>query len=168
MDVAFKARKKCSLKIRNQKVDPCGHIRIDGPTIVLSGAFCPVGHNLLASEAEPLFDGFPGIKVRITDKNTGKESDVILSPIHGDARKCVDQEPADGTLLELSCPQCGTTLPRLAGCDCPEHGDLVVLYLSQKLDKGSYVAVCNVWGCPKSQIVEEFTLISEFSELLDQ
>lgn len=134
---------------------------VDDVIIQVTQAFCPKGHNLVRNH-EILFDGAPGISLWVSDGQT--EGEVILSPYHGDhARKgLVDFQV--GQQLTIACPECRTELPSLAECSCGDHASLFGLYLTPKLDDGDVVALCNVWGCHRSKVFDQFQLLSAYLE----
>ncbi len=130
-------------------------------TIVVTQAFCPHGHNLVAP-GNPQFDGQPGIHVVICYDN--RRQDVYLSPIHGDGSKRGPEEPdcpADGARVSVCCPECGIELPDMGGCVSDDGGRLRALFLTPKLVKGYAALVCDVWGCPYSRVVDDWDLLSE-------
>ena len=68
-----------------------------------------------------------------------------------------------GTLCELLCPVSGKSLPRVG--DVGDGSDAVyhAIYLTPKLSKGSMVCVSDIWGHYHSRIVDDFELISAWS-----
>ena len=136
---------------------------VEGVTIVITQAFCPNGHNLVRSDTDALFDGYPGICLYI--EAGGWSGEVTLSPIHGDHSKIgMIREVDEGTKCVIRCPDCEVELPRMAGCGCEHGGDLVGLYLRPGLQEGDVVGICNVLGCYRSRVMDKFELLSEFVE----
>ena len=130
-------------------------------TIVVTQAFCPRGHNLISPDNHR-FDGQPGIRLGIADGDN--KGEVVLSPIHGDARKLFDisPEPRQGTKLSsIVCPFCGVELPTLGGCVIKDGGGLRGLYLTPRLSKGYAALICDVWGCSYSRVMDDWELLSE-------
>lgn len=126
--------------------------------VVVTRAYCPKGHDLVG-RSEERFDGFPGISLWV--EHEGKGGEVVVSPIHGDHDKRGATFP-DGAKLSISCPECRTELPELADCNCSEGGRLRAIYLSPKLSESHMVAVCDIWGCPLSRVIDNFEMFSEF------
>jgi hypothetical protein len=140
--------------------------QVDDVFIVITQAFCPNGHNLIADfsagdyDFECDFDGFPGLKLCL--ESAVESAEVVLSPFHGDSSKKGKTDWRAGSKLNVLCPQCRTPLPRLASCRCPENGDLVKVYLSPSLTDSHVLALCNVWGCRRSHTIDNWEIISEY------
>lgn len=129
------------------------------PTVVVTRALCPMGHDLI-SDANPTFgDGWHGIALHV--RAGGRAGIVYLSPIHGDMTKLgfTDLEP--GADCVLSCPICGAEFPVVGGCSCEGHGRLYTIYLSPVLKPSSVVGVCSIWGCPRSRVMDNWEIVSE-------
>lgn len=138
---------------------------VDDVFIVVTQAFCQNGHNLVDNDNE-MFDGYPGIKLQLTD-GRGNAGIVYLSPFHGDSSKKGKTDWPAGTKLNVRCPICNVLLPVLAKCHCdpaisPNGGDLVKLFLSPSRTDSHIVALCNVWGCRKSRTIDNWNIISEY------
>ena len=133
-------------------------IETDGVISIVTQAFCPDGHDMIKASTVT-FEGHPGIRVLVTDGST--EEEVVLSPIHGDPRKSLSFTFKLGTRLELMCPVCKKKLDVLFPCSCG-RGELMSLYLTPALTEGSVAAVCNVWGCPRSRLIDNWQVISQF------
>lgn len=136
---------------------------VDDVFIVVTQAFCPNGHNLVDENdrrEENLFDGYPGIKLHVTQN--GQEGEVILSPFHGDCTKKGKTDWNSGAKLEVRCPVCKELLPRMASCRCEGNGDLILLYLTPKLSDSHILGLCNVWGCRRSRTINNWQIISEY------
>jgi hypothetical protein len=143
---------------------------VDNVFIVVTEAFCPNGHRLISPDNEE-FDGYPGIRLQISD---GEKTGILfVSPIHGDGTKKGMTDWKDGQKLTITCPYCGTGIPRLAGCHCypdsPSSGDLLKLFTTPSLNDSHIMAFCNVWGCPRSRTIDNWNVISEYfcGELTD-
>lgn len=128
--------------------------------VVLTQAFCPAGHNLIENSTVH-FDGHPGISLACSDGHD--EDTIVLSPIHGDPRKAHSIAYRVGSKLDIRCPVCGVELDVLLPCTCGK-GELVNLYLTKELTEGQVAAVCNVWGCPRSRVIDNWQIISQFVE----
>lgn len=133
--------------------------RVDAIFIVVTQAFCPKGDNLII-DTNPKFDGYPGIKIHV--ECDGESGDVVLSPFHGDDTKKGRTNWRAGARLKVTCPICGTALPKLASCRCEGGGDLVRLYLTPKLSDSHLLAMCNIWGCRRSRTIDNWQIISEY------
>ncbi|MCD6499959.1 MAG: hypothetical protein J7M25_16820 [Deltaproteobacteria bacterium] len=132
----------------------------DDVVVIVTKLFCPNGHNLVNQESHK-FDGYGGIRLLVSD---GKVEDVVeLSPFHGDLTK-YGPTFETGTKLSIRCPDCGVELPVLAKCGCEWHGDLRKLYLTESIDDAYLVTVCDVWGCPRSRVIDGNEILSEFLE----
>lgn len=126
--------------------------------IQVTQAFCPNGHNLVRNRRQ-LFDGSPGISLLVSDGSDCQN--VILSPFHGDHSRKGKACFADGTRLEVYCPVCRAQLPVLSPCTCGK-GNLVMLYLTDGLDDGNVVALCDVWGCHRSKVFDQAQLLAAY------
>lgn len=147
------------LRVAKTEASPEAGVRVEDEVVVIvTQLFCPNGHNLVDSE-DKRFDGQGGIRLLVSDGT--KEGEVILSPFHGDHRKeGITFE--EGTRLSLKCPVCGVELPEFARCTCEGHGMLRKLYLTKDLDDSHVVALCDVWGCPRSRVIDENEILSEY------
>jgi hypothetical protein len=115
--------------------------------VVISKCYCPNGHNLVSDHA--VFDGYNGIILKV--KNASGEGQVALNPVYGlKHRVSLNIKLNHDELLEIYCPQCGHALPVYSGCAC--GGDLVALFLDEKLEFTNSVLVCNRVDCHNAQI----------------
>lgn len=128
--------------------------------ILVSQAFCPRGHDLVKA-SKHTFDGFPGIALWVSDGK--KEGIVELSPFHGDATK-EGMSFENGQRLSVRCPICKTELPTVARCGCRSKGAVRKLYLTPDRDEAHLLYVCDVWGCPRSRLIDSFETLSEYIE----
>ncbi len=133
--------------------------QVDEVFIVITQAFCPNGHNLIADDND-LFDGYPGLKLNLEED--GKTTEILLSPFHGDSSKKGMTDWTEGTKLTISCPECHTPFPKMASCRCSGDGDLIKLYLTPSLSDSHILAMCNVWGCRRSRTINNWQIISEY------
>ena len=133
---------------------------LDDAFIIVAQAFCPNGHDLVAFPG-PLFDGFPGISVRV--RGDGIDQVVTLSPMHGDGRKHGGADIPSGMRCDLRCPICDAGLPSIGRCDC-QAGELHTVNLVPK-GHGEIVALCDVWGCRRSQVADGLEILALFQEV---
>lgn len=128
--------------------------------IIVTQAFCPNGHNLVGI-GQHEFDGHPGICLWVKDDaHEGHEGMVELSPFHGDHTK-YGPTFQDGTKLHVQCPVCRAELEVIGKCNC-ETGELRVIYLSARRQMAYQIAVCDVWGCYHSRVIDNNEIFSEF------
>lgn len=115
--------------------------------IVIRQCFCPDGHNLVSEQA--IFDGFNGIVLKV---RSGKEAGLVaLSPVYGlKHRIAFGIKLRKDELLKVLCPECGKALPVYSTCTC--GGNLITLYLDEKLDFASSLLICNRVDCQNAQI----------------
>jgi hypothetical protein len=147
------------LQVRRRPAAAGGGVRMLEPMIVVvTRLFCPKGHNVVGT-GPTRFDGFDGIGLWVSDGK--KEGLVELSPIHGDASKA-GPEFRKGTRLSVKCPVCRLELPVLARCSCASKGELRKLFTSEKLDDAHAVALCDVWGCTRSRVIDGNEILSEW------
>ena len=124
--------------------------------LVVKECFCPNGHSLINSRAS--FSGFSGVMLKVKSKKL--KGHVALSPIYGDKRKIsLDIDLQTGELLELSCPTCNSQLPVYSKCSC--GGDLVALFLSDKVDYSSCIGICNRVNCFNAEIKSNSELMKQ-------
>jgi hypothetical protein len=131
----------------------------DGSFIIVTQAFCPQGHDLVAYPGAN-FDGFPGISIRIAGE--GASEVVTISPMHGDDRRAGGEEFVAGTPHLLACPVCDEELPVFADCDCGS-GRLRSIDLVRG-GGGEVVALCDVAGCRRSRVAEGLEVLALFDE----
>lgn len=146
---------------------PCSSIKqVDDVFILITQAFCPNGHNLV-SEQNELFDGYPGIKLKLNAEDI-KDEIIYVSPFQGDKSKKGKLDWKDGTKLDIKCPHCDISLPFIAKCNCESSdgqvGQLLKLYLTPALSDADILVLCNIWGCSKSKIIDNWNIISEYFE----
>lgn len=155
-------KKKGAVEVRKPVPEALEAIEVvPGVTIVITQAFCPNGHNLVRQNTDALFDGYPGICLYL--EAAGWEGEVTLSPIHGDHSKVgMPASIPEGTRCIVRCPVCEAELPRITDCGCAHGGDLVGIYLRPSLAPGDVVGVCNILGCYRSRVMDQFELLSEF------
>jgi len=128
--------------------------------VVITQLFCPKGHNLVGLSGQE-FDGFPGVSLWVTH---GEQSgEVVISPIHGDGSKRGATFPK-GAKLHIQCPVCKTEIPELTSCRCQPDAKLRKLFLTPALTDSHLVAVCDIWGCPLSRVIDSFEMFSEYIE----
>lgn len=132
--------------------------RKDAVFIVVTQVFGPKGDNLVGV-GDVDFDGYPAITVglRLPD---GREGQVHLSPIHGDARKKGLTDIAPGTKCELFCPVSGEPLPSAGEVEDGSGAVYRALYLTPKLEDGAMVMISDVWGHFHSRVIDDMELLS--------
>jgi hypothetical protein len=128
--------------------------------VVVTQLYCPLGHNLVGLSNQE-FDGFPGISLWVSHGDQAGE--VIISPIHGDGSKRGASFPK-GAKLSLACPTCKTEIPELTTCKCQPDARLRKLFLTPTLSEAHLVAVCDIWGCPLSRVIDSYEMFSEYLE----
>ena len=128
--------------------------------IVLTQAFCQKHHALITPDNET-FAGHPGVKVLVTHGD--EEFELTISPIHGHHRRKGGLHVEDGTRVGVACPECREELEAYAPCPCGE-GTLRSIFLTAEAESSHVAAVCDVWGCQRSRVVDEWELLSEFVE----
>lgn len=154
---------RTKLKVPNGGPQPSpetGVATLEEVMVVLTQAYCPQGHNLIEGSTVA-FDGNPGISLLVSDGTL--EDIVVSSPVHGDHRKAHSAAFKVGVKLAIRCPVCGVDLDVLFPCSCGK-GELVNLYLTPDRNEGQVAAVCNVWGCPRSRVIDKWQIISQFVE----
>lgn len=156
--------KKGRLKVRKREPTPHLGVQVVDEArdvyVIVTRLYCPNGHNLVDQQGVR-FDGYGGIRLLVGDGTT--EGVVELSPFHGDSTKHGVQFP-NGTRLSIRCPECKAELPTLARCSCAGKGELRKLFLTPDLEDANLVAVCDVWGCPLSRVIDGNEILSEFLE----
>lgn len=152
---------KTKLKVPSGGPQPSPETKVetvDEVIVVLTQAYCPRGHNLI-EDSRVAFDGNPGISLAVSDGN--RDDIVVCSPLHGDHRRAHAVAFRIGTKLDIKCPICGIELDVLLPCSCGK-GELVNLYLTKEFTEGQVAAICNVWGCPRSRVIDNWQIISQF------
>ncbi|GAB4303113.1 MAG: hypothetical protein Kow0090_18690 [Myxococcota bacterium] len=134
-------------------------IRDEKGRFVVTKAYCQNGHFLITDEYK--FEGYPGIN--LISLYGGKESLVVLSPILNDRSKICPVYP-HLAVLDLLCPVCKESFPRLAPCDCGAGAHYRTIYLRTDADIHWSIGVCDAYGCPKSFIREGEEIITEARE----
>ena len=132
--------------------------RNDGVIFVVTQAYGPKGDNLVGI-SDVTFDEYPAVTVgvRLPD---GREGQVHLSPIHGDARKEGLSPIAPGTKCELFCPTSGEKLDAVGEVEDGSGALYHAIYLTPKLDKGAMVMISDVWGHFHSRLIDDMELLS--------
>jgi len=160
----------------SEKVHDAGHIRLHGQEpsaesklvfeehtndifVVVTQLFCHNGHNLVNSKET--FDGYPGISLWL--EGGGEQGEIAISPIHGDLTKRGTTFP-EGTKVAIKCPTCKEELPELTRCRCTDHAMLRKAFLTPKLSEAHIIAVCDIWGCPLSRVIDSYEMFTEFLE----
>ena len=130
----------------------------DGVIIVVTQAYGPTGESLVGV-SDVTFDDYPAITigVRLPD---GRDGQVHLSPLHGDARKEGLTAIAPGTKCELYCPTSGKTLDAVGEVEDGSGAVYHAIYLTDKLEKGAVVMISDIWGHFHSRIIDDMELLS--------
>ena len=128
--------------------------------VIVTQIFCHNGHNLVGLSGEK-FDDFDGISLWVESGDQAGE--VVVSPIHGDSSKRGISFP-DGTKVAIKCPVCKEELEVLTNCGCQDGANLRKLHLTPKLTDAHIVAVCDIWGCQLSRVIDSYEMFSEFLE----
>ncbi len=141
---------------------PKPHVKIDertdGVIIVVTQAYGPTGENLVGV-SDVTFDGHPAVTigVRLPD---GREGEVHLSPLHGDARKEGLTGIAPGTKCELYCPVSKKPLHAVGEVEDGSGAKYHAIYLTPRLEEGAVVMVSDIWGHFHSRIIDDMELLS--------
>jgi len=135
----------------------------DGVQIIVRKAFGPEGHNLVGI-SDVTFDGFPAVTLEVHTPD-GRKGLVHLSPIHGDARKVGFVEIEAGTRCTLYCPKSGKALERVQDIEGAYDAGYYALYRTADLSHGSMIMISDVWGHYHSRVVDDFEIISAWTEL---
>lgn len=130
----------------------------DDAVVVVTQAYSHKGHSLIEVHG-PQFFGHSGVKVRV--KAVGVTQDVILSPIHGHHERSGGDGLPNGVRCSVRCPVSNEELPEYMPCPCGE-GTLRTIFLTPDLNKAHVAAICDVWGCQQSRIVDAWEILSEF------
>jgi len=150
--------RKSPIRVR-KSASPESRVRQDDVLVVLTQAFCPQGHNLIRPGEQ--FEGFDGLQLWVSDG--AKEGLLTVSPIHGDSSKR-GFTARKGTKVELACPECKTPLAHLHRCSCGK-GTLRTIYLTPDRSDAHQAAVCDIWGCQRSRVIDANEILSEFIDL---
>ena len=89
----------------------------------IKAAVCPKGHDLMDSELR--IYGLPSIRLKVAAN--GNVGSINLDPIYGKHRHEYGIEIEKGKILQVSCPQCNTSLIE-AGVNCAECGSSVCAF----------------------------------------
>lgn len=141
---------------------PKPHVQIDekddGVIIVVSQAYGPGGDSIVGV-GDVTFDGYPAVTIGIRLPD-GREGQVHLSPLHGDARKEGLTDIAPGTKCELFCPVSKKPLDALGQVEDGSGATYHAIYLTEKLEKGAVVMLSDIWGHFHSRIIDDMELLS--------
>lgn len=131
----------------------------DGVIISLTQAYCHNGHRLI-DENNPSFLGFPGLTVEVSAN--GQTEVILISPVHGHHDRIGGGAIQNGTQCGVACPECHEQLlAHEENCSCGT-GQLRILHLTAALGEGEHALVCDVWGCHRSRVMDQWELLSEF------
>jgi len=133
---------------------------IDDALIVITRAYDHRGNSLITDD-NPSFGGFPGVRLRV--KWGDNVEDVTLSPIHGHSDKKGGELIPSGTKCSVRSSAVDEELLAYAPCLCGQ-GTLRAIFLNPDPATSAVAAICDVWGCRRSRIVDEWEILSEFVE----
>ena len=102
----------------------------------IKAAVCPKGHDLMDSELK--IYGLPTVKVKVA--SNGNLGSVNLDPVYGKHRHEYGIKIEKGKVLQVSCPQCNTSLIE-ENVKCPECGSSV--YCFEVLSHGTFEGCTN-------------------------
>lgn len=123
---------------------------------LVSQAYGPEG-DLLVDGTGPLFDDERGIHLFCRQ---GKiHGDVYLSPFRDDPRTFTEARFISGKPVEIFSPSSLTRLPIIPNLLTEEGGHYYAIYLSTLLEEGELIAVNNLWGDSRSQVLSEDELL---------
>lgn len=131
---------------------------VDEALVVVTRAFDHQGNSLI-TEDNPTFAGFPGVRVRVRFGDTTE--DVTLSPIHGHHSRVGGDNIPVGTKCSVRSSAVNEELLAYAPCQCG-LGTLRAIFLNPDPATAGVAAICDVWGCQRSRIVDEWEILSEF------
>ena len=133
---------------------------VDDALIVITSAYDHRG-NPLIQDTGPSFRGFPGVSLRV--RWSGHDASVALSPIHGDSSKIGGDNIPSGTKCSVRSSAVDEELMAYAPCPCGQ-GTLRAIFLNPDPANSAVAAICDVWGCRRSRLVDEWEILSEFVE----
>ncbi len=131
---------------------------LDDAQIVITRAYDHRGNSLIHGD-NPSFSGFPGVKLRVKYADTADH--VTLSPVHGHADKVGGDDIPVGTKCSVRSSAVDEELLAYAPCPCGK-GTLRAIFLSEDPTTSAVAAICDVWGCRRSRLVDEWEILSEF------
>lgn len=128
-----------------------------GKVLIITDVYCQNGHSLINKRA--MFNSHPGI---VLEARQGENKGLMaLSPIVGDkTRICLDFDLINGKAVRMFCPECGAELPVHSPCDACDDGNLIALFLTPKGNFNDCIAICDIVGCPKANILSSGEVIA--------
>lgn len=136
---------------------------VTGVQIIVNKVYGPQGDNLIGL-SDVAFDGHPALTVGVRTPD-GREGEVYLSPIHGDARKAGMVDIEKGTRLELFCPVSKAPLEKIDDISDDFGASYYALYRTPGLSKGAMILISNVWGHYHSRVIDEFEVIAHYADV---
>jgi hypothetical protein len=132
------------------------HLEEAPKVLMITHAYCPVGHDLISVRAS--FNGHPGLLIRV--KKGTRKGTIALSPIYGEkVRVALDIDLESGELVKLHCPFCDAALP--VHSPCPScGGEMIALFSLPEADFANCVAVCNRVDCPNASLIQGGMLVA--------
>lgn len=149
------------LRIDEDKLAVASQVEVvEDALIVITHAYDHRG-NPLIEESGPSFRGFPGVSLRVHWSDCVES--VALSPIHGDSSKIGGDRIPSGTKCSVRSSVVDEELLAYAPCPCG-RGTLRAIFLNPDPANSAVAAICDVWGCRRSRLVDEWEILSEFVE----
>ena len=128
----------------------------EGKVLIITDVYCQKGHSLTNKKA--MFNTHPGIVLNVIQGD--KKGQMALSPLLGDkTRICLDFDLVDGEIVKMCCPECGVELPVHSPCDACD-GNLIALFLTPEGNFNDCIAICEIVGCPKANILSSGEVIA--------
>ncbi|MCP4179831.1 MAG: hypothetical protein GY756_18885 [bacterium] len=114
---------------------------------IITKAYCPNGHSLISNIK---IAGEKGIHLLLSDKNSTRETYIVLSPIIGinESVILIGKPFHNEDIIKASCPICKTELDILYNCSC--NAPIYIIYLDKCFDKNFAQAFCSRIGCCKA------------------
>ena len=114
---------------------------------IITKAYCPKGHSLISNIK---IAGEKGIRLLLTDKDSSRETYIVLSPVIGinSSIILIGKPFNNGDIIKASCPVCKTELDKINDCSC--DSPLYLMYLDKCFDKNFAQIFCSKIGCNKS------------------
>jgi len=147
MSRIFDANGSLHIPVQGEVLLPKEKAIVEGGEVVLTEAYCPLGHNLM-SDVE--VDGHKGIHFIYTDAVGEKETDIVISAVVGKCKKAILKgEPfKKGETVTILCPECRTELPVLSNCECGAR--IYLFFIDKQLHHNYGQSFCSRVGCVKA------------------
>jgi len=147
MGKMFNTKGKLNLPVYGEVSLPTDKVSVKGKKVVVDGAYCPNGHDLMS---DTLVDGAPGIHFIYTNRDGSKETDIVISPVVRKSRKKVLKGTPfkKGEAVRILCPHCRTELPVLFNCEC--GAPIYLFFIDRRLDHQFGQSFCSRIGCVRA------------------